>query len=51
LASRQKRAYPFRDCLQRPVPTTQSTQNVPEEIDARVRRLVARRREETFLTG
>jgi hypothetical protein len=31
--------------------TTPSSQNVPEESDARVRRLIARRREGAFLTG
>jgi len=36
---------PFATALQRPAPTTPSTQNAPEESDARVRRLIARRRE------
>jgi len=42
---------PFATALQQSVPTTPSTQNVPEESDARVRRLIARRREGDFLTG
>jgi|AntAceMinimDraft_5_1070358.scaffolds.fasta_scaffold60091_1 hypothetical protein len=42
---RGKRArIPFATALQRPVPTTSYTQNAPEESDARVRRLIARRR-------
>jgi hypothetical protein len=34
----------FTTALQRPLPTPPSTQNVPEEGDARVRRLIVRRR-------
>jgi hypothetical protein len=42
---------PFATALKRPVSTTPSSQNVPEESDAHVRRLIARRCEGTFLTG
>jgi hypothetical protein len=35
---------PFTTILQRPAPTTLSTQNAPEESDARVRRRIARQR-------
>jgi len=39
----------FTTALQRPLPTPPFTQNALEEGDARVRRLIARRREGAFL--
>jgi hypothetical protein len=42
---------PFTTALKRSLPTPPSTQNAPEEGDARVRRLIAWRREGAFLTG